>query len=267
MPAGPADRWHAGETYEAFMGRWSRPLAEEFVRWLRPPPNWDWLDVGTGTGALAGALCALASPRSVVGCDASSAFVEFARSRSADPCLRFEVGDAERPPLRDGGYDAIVSGLALNFFPDPRLALERQLEVARPGGCVAAFVWDYADGMEFLRVFWDAAAVVDPRAAELDEGRRFPLCDPGALRSLFESVGARAVRTGAVRISTPFVDFDDYWRPLLGGVGPAPAFVASLGGDQRRRLAAELGTRLRVRFDGPIELSARAWTVAGERPA
>jgi ubiquinone/menaquinone biosynthesis C-methylase UbiE len=264
-PGAAADRWHAGETYEDFMGRWSRPLAEEFVRWLRPAPAGHWLDVGTGTGAVAAAICALAEPRSVVGCDPSAAFVEFARSRLADPRARFEVADAERLPRRDSGYDAVVSGLALNFFPDARRAVARQLDVVRPGGVVAAFVWDYADGMEFLRVFWDAAAEIDPRATDLDEGRRFTICDPDELEALFRSAGASDVRTGPLTVRTVFADFADYWRPLLGGVGPAPGFVALLDEEARRRLADTLRARLKSRDAEPIELGARAWAVAGVR--
>ncbi|MGE0158490.1 MAG: class I SAM-dependent methyltransferase [Gemmatimonadales bacterium] len=266
MRAGPTDGWDAGETYEAFMGRWSRPLAEEFVQWLGPPPAWDWLDVGTGTGALASALLAVAHARSVVGCDPSRAFVDFAESMVADTRARFEVADAEHLPPRDGGYDAVVSGLALNFFPDPQRALERQVSVVRPGGWVAAVVWDYAGGMEFLRAFWDAAAEIDPRAAEIDEARRFPLCEPVALRTLFSDAGLRAVRTGSIRVRTRFADFDDCWRPLLGGVGPAPSFVASLPEGQRAKLEAALRRTLQEGRGGPIDLPARAWAVAGERP-
>ena len=267
MSAEVTDSWHAGASYEAFMGRWSRRLAEEFIRWLRPPPDWDWLDVGTGTGGLAAALCALAGPKSVLGCDSSRAFIDFARSRVTDPRVRFEVADAEHLPPLVGGYDAVVSGLALNFFPDPRLALERQVIAARPGGCIGAFVWDYAEGMEFLRVFWDAAAAIDPHAADLDEARRFPLCSPRAMAELFESVGVTAIRSSGIRIPTVFRDFDDYWRPFLGGVGPAPSFLASLTETQRSELAMESRARLRARSGESIELSAHAWAVVGETPA
>lgn len=265
MAASIPDHWQASDTYESFMGRWSRPLAEEFVRWLGPEPDWHWLDVGAGTGAVTAAICKLARPESVIACEPSAAFLESARSRMLDPRVRFEAAGAEQLPLRLGGYDAVVSGLALNFFPDPAAAVARQLNAARPGGYVAACVWDYAEGMELLRWFWDAAKTVDAGFAELDEGKRFPVCSPPALESLFRSAGAQRVRLGAVRVPTVFTSFEDYWRPFLGGTGPAPSLVSAMSAQQRTRVSDELRRRLPFRAGGSIELSARAWTVSGER--
>ena len=248
------------------MGRWSRPLAERFVRWLDAPSGGHWLDVGTGTGALAAAICAMARPASVVACDPSAPFIDSAKERHGDARARFVVAGTGSLPQREGGYDAVVSGLALNFFPNPGLAIQEQLENARPGGVVGAFVWDYAEGMEFLRHFWDTAAAIEPRAAALDEGRRFPICAPTALEALFESSGAGAVRSASVSVPTRFTSFADYWRPFLAGTGPAPSFVAGLSEEQRAALAAELQRRLPTQAGGIIELQARAWAVAGHRP-
>jgi SAM-dependent methyltransferase len=247
------------------MGRWSRPLAEAFVRWLKPSPGGHWLDVGTGTGALATAICNLAQPSTVVACDASRTFVESARRGLVDARVLFEVAGVGDLPLREGGYDAIVSGLALNFFPDPRAALEEQLNAVGPAGLVGAYLWDYADGMEFLRYFWDAAIAVEPSAAEMDEGHRFPLCRPGALERLFDSVGAGQIRATPLRVPTLFSSFDDYWRPFLGGTGPAPSLVAGFSEQQRRELEAELRSRLPMQDSGRIALEARAWAVVGQR--
>lgn len=247
------------------MGRWSRPLAEGFVRWLDAPEGRHWLDVGTGTGALAAAICSVANPASVVACDPSEAFVDLASSRLRDSRVRFEVAGVGQLPAHREGYDLAVSGLALNFVPDPHEAVREQLSLLRAGGRVAACVWDYAEGMEFLRHFWDAATSVDPAAAVHDEGVRFPICNPDALRALFESCGARNVHTDEVRIPTVFRDFDDYWRPFVGGPGPAPGYVAGLSRDRCSDLVADLKRRLLRRPDARIELSARAWVVAGER--
>jgi len=247
------------------MGRWSRPLAERFVRWLDAPEGGHWLDVGTGTGALAAAICRMANPTSVVACDPSDAFVRLAASRLPDPRVRFEVVGVGRLPPHAEGYDLAVSALALNFVPDPHAAVQEQLALLRPGGRVAACVWDYAEGMEFLRVFWDAVTSSDPAAAAHDEGARFPICNPDALRALFESAGARGVRTDELRVPTVFRDFDDYWGPFVDGPGPAPGYVATLVPDRRNELIADLKRRLLPRSDAPIELSARAWVVVGER--
>ena len=265
MPIAAGDGWNAGQTYEDFMGRWSRPLAERFVRWLDAPPGGHWLDVGTGTGTLATAICALARPASVVACDPSAPFIESAKERLPDARVSFVVAGTGSLPQCEGGYDAVVSGLALNFFPNPRAAILEQLETARPGGLVGAFVWDYAEGMEFLRHFWDTAAAIEPRAAEVDEGRRFPICTPAALEALFESSGAEEVRGTPLSVPTSFSGFADYWRPFLAGTGPAPSLVSGLSEERRTALAAELRRRLPTKAGGGIELQARAWAVVGRR--
>lgn len=245
------------------MGRWSRPLAREFVGWLEVPVSANWLDVGTGTGVVPEAVCDLSDPASVLGCDPSEAFVAAARERVPDPRFEVAVAGVGDLPRRERGYDAVVSCLALNFFPHPDAAVEEQLELTKPGGVIAACVWDYSGEMQFLRYFWDAATRVDPRAAELDEGQRFPLCTPDGLEKLFEEAGARSVRSAGIEVPTSFSDFDDYWRPFLGGTGPAPSFVTTLSEQQRDALSADLRQSLPEREDGRIALVARAWAVAG----
>ncbi len=197
MPKVEGEGWSAGASYEDFMGRWSRLVAAKFVEWVESEPGGHWLDVGTGTGALAAAICSLAQPRSVVACDTSEPFIETARQRLTDPRVTFEVSGVGNLPMRQGGYDAVVSGLALNFFPDLDLAVREQLSAAASVGRVGAYVWDYAQGMEFLRYFWDPAVVVEPAAAELDEGRRFPICRPQAL---FADSGQRSHRSAGPRL-------------------------------------------------------------------
>jgi hypothetical protein len=129
---------------------------------------------------------------------------------------------------------------------------------------VAVYVWDYAEGMELIRRFWDAASL-DPDAAPLDEARRFPLCAPAALEELWRSAGLAGVETRAIEVPTPFADFDDYWRPFLGGQGPAPGYVMSLDGDRRKALRERLRAELPTSADGRIRLTARAWAVRGTR--
>jgi SAM-dependent methyltransferase len=257
------DRWLAGDAYERYMGRWSRALAHEFLRWLRPATGAHWLEVGCGTGALTTAIVDASEPHSLVACDPSEAFIAHARANLTDARVSFVAAGADAPPAREGGFDLVVSGLVFNFLasPDPILATLRQR--LRPGGTVAAYVWDYAAGMEFLRVFWDEAAAVDVRAAALDEGHRFPLCTAPALRGLFESAGLTQVETGAIEIETRFAGFDDYWEPFLRGTGPAPAFVASLQPPARDGLRERLRRRLPPTADGDLPLRARAWSVRG----
>ncbi len=169
------DTWQEGSTYDGYMGRWSRHLANEFVGWLNVPVDSRWVDVGCGTGALAEAIAQSASPTSVAGIDPSPGFIAAAKARlGAGADLR--VGDAQLLPFDDGGFDAAVSAIALNFVPDPRLAVREMARVTAKGGVVATYLWDYAEGMEMIRLFWDAAVALDPSIAHLDEATRFPLC-------------------------------------------------------------------------------------------
>ena len=157
------------------MGRWSRHVAVEFVDWLDIPAGLRWLDIGCGTGALTAAVLSRADPVSILGTDPSEAFVATAARQVDDPRAQFVVADAAATP--SGRVDVVVAGLVVNFLPDPDGAL-RAARSAAPQGTVAAYVWDYADGMQMLRYFWDAAVALDPSAASLDEGRRFPRAGP-----------------------------------------------------------------------------------------
>jgi SAM-dependent methyltransferase len=257
------DTWAAGSAYEDFMGRWSRQLARRFVRWLAIPDDAHWLDVGCGTGALTSAICSLARPASVLGCDPAEPFVEYARSHTRDAHASFRVAGVGALPGRADRYGCVASLLALNFFPNPAAAVREMRALAADHATVAACVWDYADGMKFLRRFWDAATALDPAARALDEGGRFPLCRPDALVETFCGAGLSDVDCAALEIPTTFASFDDYWRPLLGGTGPAPAYVAALGREQRDALARRLADDLDVRPERPTVLTARAWAVRG----
>jgi SAM-dependent methyltransferase len=255
--------WAVGDAYEAYVGRWSRPVAAEFVRWLGVPAGRSWLDVGCGTGALAAAVVGLAAPRAVGGVDRSPQFA--AAARAALPGGAVVVGDARALPFAAGCVDAVVSGLAINFVPRSSAAVVELARVAAPGGVVAAYVWDYADGMGMLRAFWDAATELDAAAAELDEGDRFPVCRPAPLERLWRLAGLTDIAVRPIDVPTVFAGFDDYWLPFLGGQGPAPGYVAALPDERRADLRDLLESRLAATA-GPITMTARAWAVQGRRP-
>jgi trans-aconitate methyltransferase len=257
------DAWMAGDAYEDYMGRWSRPLARRFVEWLHAERSGHWLDVGCGTGALTSTICRLSEPSSVVACDPSEPFIEHARKTLTDGRVTFVAAGVDALPTRPGGFDVIVSGLVLNFLTDTERVLSTFRERLRRGGTIASYVWDYADGMEWLRVFWDEAVASDPRARAFDEGRRFPLCRSGALASAFRAAGLGQVDADALEIPTVFTTFEDYWEPFLRGTGPAPGYVASLDPERRASLRERLRHRLPGGSDGRIQLRARAWTVRG----
>jgi len=245
------------------MGRWSRQLAPRFMSWLRIPRGVHWLDVGCGTGALTDAICRHACPASVLGCDPAEPFIEYGREHSRDVRASFVVAGAGRLPGRAGGYGSVTSLLALNFLPDPRAAVHEMRALTATQGTVSACVWDYGGRMEFLRYFWETAAELDSTARKLDEGERFPLCRPAALTDLFHAGELWDVRCEPIEIPMEFASFDEYWRPLLGGTGPAPSYVASLGVDRCRTLARMLDRALPRGPGGTIALLARAWAVRG----
>jgi SAM-dependent methyltransferase len=182
--------------------------------------------------------------------------------------VRVELGDARALPVADSEFDAVVSGLVLNFVPpadQPQAAAELR-RAGKSGGIVAAYVWDYAEGMQLQRYFWDAAVELDPAGQEIDESRRFPLCQPEPLAALFRDAGLADVEVRAIDISTHFRDFDDYWTPFLGGLGPAPSYTMSLSEDDRAALRDLIRSRLPIEADGSIHLIARAWAVRGTVP-
>jgi SAM-dependent methyltransferase len=238
-------------------------VAREFLAWFEWPVGARWLDVGCGTGALSQTILQMAAPALVKGIDASAGFIAHARKQVESDHARFEVGDAQSLPDETASYDVAVSGLALNFIPQPAVAVSEMVRVVRPGGIVAAYVWDYAGKMQLMRHFWNAAAALDPKAYDLDEGRLFPLCQPGPLVELFANAGLEEINLRAIEIFAEFTDFDDYWSPFLGGQGPAPGYAMSLTKDGRAALRERIRAALPTALDGSITLIARAWAVCG----
>ena len=262
---GRTEVWASGAAYDPYVGRWSRRVAREFVAWLAIPAGSRWLDVGCGTGALSQTILETASPREVWGIDASERYVTYAREQVTDWRARFSVADASALPCMSAVHDAVVSGLVLNFVPRPAAAVAEMARAAVVGGTVAAYLWDYAGQMQLVRHFWDAAVALDPSALEMDEGRRFPLCQPHPLAELFRSAGLDQVEVRSIDVPTTFLDFDDYWSPFLGGQGPAPAYAMSLSGEHRAGLRERIRAQLPIAADGSIHLVARAWAVRGMR--
>jgi trans-aconitate methyltransferase len=257
------ESWGVGDAYEQYVGRWSRQVAPEFLRWIAPPQKAMWSDIGCGTGALTESILALCEPLSVVGIDRSAGFVSAAQRNTSDPRAQFESGDATALPWKSARFEVSVSGLVLNFVPNHQAMTAEMVRVTKAGGIVAAYVWDYAGGMEMMRHFWDAALAVSPQDAKLDQAERFPICQPEPLVTLFTNAGLKSVSVRAIEIPTVFGDFEDYWTPFLGKQGAAPTYLASLADEARDRIRDILRRRLSTNKEGAIQLSARAWAVQG----
>ena len=254
--------WEHGRAYERYVGRWSRRVAPRFLDWLRMPLDLRWADIGCGTGALSAAILDACAPAAVDGVEPSEGFLEAAVADLGSR-VTFHRADAAALPLDDASVDVVVSGLVLNFIPDLDRALGEMCRITVDGGVVAAYVWDYAGRMELMRWFWTAAIDLDPAAAELDEGTRFEQFTPEGLAWRFAAAGLVDVEAGAVEVPTTFDDFDEYWRPFLGGQGVAPAYAMSLDESARDRLRERLHDIVPTEADGTIALVARAWVVRG----
>lgn len=253
----------AGDAYERYMGRWSRRLAPLVVRFAGVRDGDAVLDIGSGTGALTAAVAAAAPGSRIVGIDPAEPFVAFAQARHSSDLITFEAGDAQRLRFEDGSFDRTLSLLILNFVPNPGKALSEMMRVTRRGGTVAAAVWDYGDGMEMLRMFWDEAIALSRDMDARDE-RHMPLSRDGELAALWSSHGMQNVSAEPLVIETRFSSFDDYWSPFLEKQGPAGAFAAALPTASREQLRLRLHQRLLgAGPDHPIVLHARAWGVRG----
>jgi SAM-dependent methyltransferase len=257
------DPWSSGEAYERFIGRWSRKVAAEFLGWLALPRGLGWADVGCGTAGLTSVILDACAPSLVRGVDSSEGFLAVARQRVTDARARFEKGDAAHLPWEPSTFDATVSGLVLNFVSDHERMVAEMARVTKPGGRVAVYVWDYGEGMQIIRYFWDVAIAVSPEDPTPREAEHFPVCRPDALHGLFERAHLRSVTVRAIDIVAAFRDFEDYWQPFLGRTGPAPSYLASVSDEIRERIRQQLQSRLQPAGRGPFELTARAWAVQG----
>jgi SAM-dependent methyltransferase len=259
------ERWTSGAHYDRWMGRWSRLLAQEFLKWLDVPAGLRWIDVCCGSGMLTEAIVERKTPASIVGVDASAEQIGFAREHRAHPNIIFETADAMAVPFPDASFDVAVCGLGLNFIPSPGRALEEFCRVTRSGGSIAVYVWDYAHGARFLREFWDAAVAIDGEASTFDQARRFPMCTQAGLRSLFEEAKLEDLSLHALDVVTHFTSFDDYWEPFLTGQGSAPNYLATRDLQIQTAIRERLRAVLPTNAQGAIELPARAWAMRARR--
>jgi SAM-dependent methyltransferase len=255
------------EAYERFMGRWSRLVAPQLVDFTDVPDRGRFLDVGSGTGALAFALVERKLQAHVRGIDPSKEYVAYANSRNAFPDrISFEEGDAHQLHFADASFDASLSLLVFNFIPDPRKALREVCRVTKPGGRISAAVWDYGDGMRMLRAFWDGAVSIDAKAEARDE-KHMPLCRAGELSELWRQGGLENVHEQPQTVTMRFESFADYWDPFLLGQGPAGVYVRSLSRDRVRVLRSEVKSRVSPSAENlPFAFSARVWSVCGTVP-
>jgi len=254
-----------GPAYEIFLGRWTRLLAAALIDFAVFPDDGDLLDAGCGTGALATVMALRWPQRRVTGIDIAAPYIDFTHATTALGNLRFETGDLGCLPYADRSFAGTAAQLVLNFVVDPNQAMRELRRVTRPGGVVAAAVWDFRGGLVYQRMFWDTAAVIDPAAGAVrDKLFAAALALPDGLPQLFIANGFAQPERGSLTIRMDYASFDDYWQPLLGGQGPVGTYAAGLAPDLRQRIEAAVRCAyLAGAADGPRSLTATAWAVRG----
>ncbi len=255
------------EAYELRIGRWSRLVASQFLGWLAPSSGLDWLDVGCGRGALSNAILEHSAPKSVAGIDPQEEVVRDAQAAGNDPRAAYHCIDAQDMPFDDAIFDAVVSGLVINFIEDQPKALSEMKRVLRPGGLVAGYVWDFAGDMELFRVFWDSARALDAEAVKHDHGALYADCRPEPLADLFLRAGFEQVEVSEIAVEMSYRDFDEFWKPLLIGTGGIPQYAKGLSEEALTAFAAKVREAISFRPDGSFTLRGRAWAVRGSVPA
>lgn len=240
--------------YERFMGRWSRAVAPHFLGWIAPGKRFKWLDVGCGSGILAETLLDLCDPASVAGIDASAAQVEQARRGPAGKRARFQQADALELPFPDGTFDIAAAALVLNFVPDPPRAVAEMRRVTRPGGIVAAYVWEFGKDLSpsgpLRRALRSVGADVPPVPGTAYSSEE-------ALRALFEGAGLRSIDSRTIDVTLAYADLEDFWSAQTPGHLPTTRIIHAMTDPERRRLKRALHEALAVGPGGRIEYSAR----------
>ncbi|MBK8741700.1 MAG: class I SAM-dependent methyltransferase [Betaproteobacteria bacterium] len=257
-----------GDGYELNMGRWSRILAHRFLDFVGLPGRERVLDVGCGTGHLAAAVAIASDAAEIQGIDLAPEYIAYARSRNTDPRITFGVGDACALEFPDGAFDRVLSLLVLHFVPRAEQAIAEIKRVTRPGGVAGAAVWDARGGWVANRLFFDTAAVLDPKAGER-RARNYtrPLTRPGELAAAWHRAGFCDVSETTLLIRMEFESFADYWAPYLGRDGPGAEYVRTLDASQRLRLEeAVRAAYIDGEADGPRSFAALAHAVKGRRP-
>jgi ubiquinone/menaquinone biosynthesis C-methylase UbiE len=259
---------HDAAGYEQLMGRWSEKLAPLFIDFAGFANGEKVLDVGCGTGSLTFALTKFADLSEIRAIDYSPVFVEAANRRNIDPRVKIQQADACALPFEDGTFDRALALLVLHFVPEAGKAVAEMRRVVRPGGVVAAAVWDHLGGMPGMRMTVDTVAVLSEGGRQLRNRYCFqPMMQPGEMKQTFVKQGLADVTETELMIRMDYQNFDDYWAPIAAGEGPLGKFIATLDAAERARTDAAVRNAYEAgRPDGPRSFANVAWTCRGIVP-
>jgi ubiquinone/menaquinone biosynthesis C-methylase UbiE len=251
-----------GSAYERFMGRWSRTAGETFLDWIGPSKGARWLDVGCGGGAFTELVLARCSPAAICAVDPAAAQIDFARAQPVAKKAEFRVADAQNLPFPDGSFDIVTSALVLNFIPDRPKALSEMRRVARGGGLVAGYVWDFAG----------ERSVTSPIRRAMERIGMQPPLSAGAadstlerLDALFQQAGFANIATRPIDIRVTYPDFDDFWRAQTPSFNPLTQAIAAMSEADRTELVNAVKQAVGS-ADGSIAYSARANAIKAQAP-
>lgn len=252
------------EGYQRRIGRYGPSLARGFIAACGLAPPQRALDVGCGTGALTAELVRTLGPDAVAGADPHAVSVQICRERLPDVDVR--VAPAEALPFGDASFDAALAQLVVAFMDDPRAGVLEMCRVVRPGGTVAACVWDFGEGMRALRAFWDAATAIDQAARDFDQANSHAYTTAEGLAELWSSAGIRDVRTGQVVAESRYADAADLWEPMQVPDGTPGRYLENVPAGRREEIRRRMLDALEVPDAGAFTLTARAWFVRGSSP-
>lgn len=263
MSEGEARMFAMGAAYERFMGRWSRAVAPVFLDWLGVPRRSSWLDVGCGTGILAETLLELCAPRSVHAVDPAPGQLQAAERGSAAGRVTFQLAEAGRLPFADASFDVVASALVLNFVAERPPAVAEMRRVARQGGAVAAYVWDFTEELSpsgplrraMRRFGIEVPAIPGTEASRVE-----------ALEALFEAAGLEQVATRTIDVCLAYADFRDFWEAQTPGYAPTTRIIMAMKDSERARLMRAVESALPCGPNGSIEYCARANAVKARVP-
>jgi ubiquinone/menaquinone biosynthesis C-methylase UbiE len=254
--------------YEQLMGRWSKRLAPLFIDFAGLADGEKILDVGCGTGSLTFMLARTADLTEIAAIDYSPVFVEEAIRRNTDPRIKIRQADASALPFEDGTFDRALALLVLHFVPETGKAVAEMRRVVRPGGVVAAAVWDHLGGMPGMRMMVDTVAALSESGRQLRSRYFFqPMMQPGEMRQTFVEQGLLDVAETQLMIRMDYQSFDDYWAPIAAGEGPLGKYVATLDAAERAGIDAAVRDAYEAgRPDGPRSFANVAWACRGIVP-
>jgi ubiquinone/menaquinone biosynthesis C-methylase UbiE len=268
MPASDlSERYVDGEAYEKFVGDWSRAIGQQFVEWIGACQGLNWLDVGCGTGALTSVILDKCVPEIVFGIDAMETQILGARKFVKGDQVHFDIGDAQELSFDTDTFDATVSGLVLNFVPDHKKMVAEMMRVTKPGGTVAAYVWDFEGGGESAQHLTKAISARDSttrtQIAEIRNDNRTRL---SSLSQLFEEAQLEAVEARAITIQISHQNFDLYWDTITAFASPPVAYANKLAPDDLERLKGEVQNLLPKSTNGSVQYDAWVSAVRGTVP-